>query len=126
MTLNEFKTLIMTALPVGSALDNPQRGTSKIICYSNTRISYRRRNSRICPNFKDLHDAYIHFRGEHVTTNQLREFRPHVYDSKAGGHNCNCTFLFIILHHLGLSSPISGAGRSGRPFTVEIYPHVGC
>lgn len=103
-------------------VDNPGGGTSRIVAYSDTNVSYIRGSSRIAVAFTDLYAAYSSFKGKHVSSSDLRAFRPSVFDSAArrAGHSCNCTFLFCILNELNLSGPISGSGVRGNPYSVVV------
>lgn len=123
MTLNEFIAAVKTAFPVGTVIDNPGSGTSKIVGYSGTDIFYVRGSSRIAVTFTDLHETYSAFRGKHVSSSDLRSFRPSVFDlaARPAGHSCNCTFLFCILKELNLSGPISGSGVRGDPYAVVVH-----
>ncbi len=123
MDLDTFATSIKRVFPVGAVIDNPGRGTSMIVGFSEGHASYKRGRSTISVAFADLHDAYSRFRGEEVTSTDLREFRPSVFDSAArpAGHSCNCTFLFRLLEGLRLSSQINGSGVRGNPYSVEVF-----
>ncbi len=85
------------------------------------RRTYIRGKSTIYVSFKDLFDAFKHFRGARVTSSDLQQFRPWVFDSSAvkPGHSCNCTFLFLVCERLGLSSRIRGRGVRGNPYYVD-------
>lgn len=114
----EFCSRIVYHLPSGTILSNPGGGRSIISGYSRGRVSYKRGNSTIRVKITDLFAAYSHFRGRRVSSRDLRMFAPHVYDSQArpAGHSCNCTFLFVVLHKLGLAESIEGKGRAYNPF----------
>jgi len=122
MTLAEFVRAMKLSLPVGSVLDNPGGGTSKIIEYSQSFIAYRRGKSAIRVSYESLFKAYSAFNGRQVSSSDLKEFSPSVFDSAArpAGHSCNATFLFLLLGELGMSSPIAGSGVKGDPYTVAI------
>lgn len=122
MSLDDFVGQIKRAFPVGAIIDNPGGGTSTIAGYSDSKISYNRRNSSISVAFSDLYEAYSHFKGQRVSSTELREFMPSVFDSAArpAGHSCNCTFLFRILENLHLSGPITGSGVRGNPYSVKV------
>lgn len=124
MDLNAFVAGIRHAFPVGTVIDNPGGGISTIIGFSDTHVSYKRGRSSILVDFVDLHDAYSRFRGEEVSSTDLRKFRPSVFDSAArpAGHSCNCTFLFRLLEELKLSGPMRGSGVRGNPYSVKVVP----
>ncbi len=123
MNIYEFENQVKKSFPVGLSVDNPGGGTSKISGYTKDKISYIRGASRMYVALKDLYDAYSNFKGQRVTSRELKEFAPHIFDSSArpAGHSCNCTLLFLILNKLTLSSKIQGRGVRGNPFYVNIY-----
>ncbi len=122
MDLEQFKREIETKIKAGAILDNPGKGTSVITKLSANGISYKRGRSIIYISFQDFFDTLKHFIGNRVTSSDLKSFRPSVFDSKAKrpGHSCNCTFLFMVLKKLGISSEIGGQGIKGDPYFVEI------
>ena len=118
ITYHDFRFRVIQALPPGTILPNPGRGTSKIKGYSSAKVSYIRGNSTIRVSFTDLFTAYTEFRGDEVTCRNLRDYAPQVFDSSArpAGHSCNCTFLFMVLTKMGLTDGIRGEGKRNRPF----------
>ena len=122
MTLVEFVQLLKSSVPVGSVLDNPGGGTSKIIEYSQSFISYRRGRSTIRVSYESIFKAYTTFKGRRVSSSDLKALAPSVFDSAArpAGHSCNATLLFLLLRELGLSSNIGGSGVKGSPYYVAI------
>ncbi len=123
MKSSEFNELIEASIPVGTILENPGKGTSEISGYSDKNISYIRRKSTIRVAFKDLFNAYSHFRGQQVSSSMLKDFESKVFDSNArpAGHSCNCTFFFLILVRLNLAGKIEGKGVTRNPFFVNIF-----
>lgn len=119
MDFKTFRLLLKDSIPVGTVLQNPGGGTSIIVSYSDSKISYKRGSSTINVSFRDLFDAYSHFRGRQVSSSDLEEFAPSIYSSK-DGHHCNCTFLFMVLCRLPLVVGIEGRGVKGSPFYVSI------
>lgn len=107
-------------LPPGTVLPNPGGGVSLIIGYRPDVLVYRRVNSRIYISLQDLYNAWHAFMGSAVSSSNLKEYAPSVFDSKSGGHSCNCTMLFMILRALGVVSRIEGGGVRGDPFWVEL------
>jgi hypothetical protein len=107
-------------------LPNPGGGNTVIVSYTDHNIVYQRGNSRICVAFKDLYEAYKMFRGGILDSTKLREYKPWVFDSKRGGHSCNCTFLFMVLRAIGVVDTIAGAGKKGDPFWVKIPENMDC
>jgi hypothetical protein len=120
MDIQQFEAKIQSLLPVGADINNPGGGKSKVLSYSNQNIVYQRKNSKIMVSFSDLYKAYLTFNGQTVSTTDLRDFAPQVFDSKKGGHSCNCTFLFSILELIGIVEDIEGEGRANHPFYVKI------
>jgi len=122
MTIDQLQQKVKQIIQVGTIFHNPGGGTSKITALSNHGISYVRRNSVISLSFQDILDALEYFNSGRVTSNALRLYRPIVFDSKANGHSCNCTFLFMVLRQMGSASEIGGRGVKGSPFFVDIFP----
>jgi hypothetical protein len=115
-----FAQLLRGSLPEGLVLDNPGGGTSTIMWCDGERICYRRGNLQLYIGLCDLHSAYLNFAGGDVTTRQLKDYAPGLYDSSAGGHNCHCTFFFQALQQMGVVGEIWGCGHSGSPFGVTL------
>ena len=69
---------------------------------------------------RDLYATYRAFGGQAVSSADLRHFAPRVFDSKRGGHSCNCTVFFMALRAMRLVDRIEGAGRPGDPFWVDL------
>ena len=121
MDYNAFCHLFTSALPVGTVLRNPGGGVTEIINYTaNGRLVYRRGRSRMYVSLRDLYAAWQQFQGQRVSSADLRAFAPEVFNSKAGGHSCNCTVLFLAFRKMGLVDRIAGAGRRGDPYCVDL------
>lgn len=120
MNYQQFIDSTTSRIPVGVIIKNPGGGTSKIISYSDQTVCYERGKSTISVSFDNLYQAYNQFRGKKVSTKDLRDFAPTVFDSKQNGHSCNATFLFSILKLLGKVSEIKGEGKANHPFYVSI------
>ncbi len=122
MDFEKFESAMQKALPPKTEFENPGGGTTTIVGYSNSRVSYRRGKSSISVSLLDLYEAYSAFIDNEVSASDLKSFRPSVFDSSArpAGHSCNCTFLFRALETLGLCGPIQGSGVRGRPFAVKV------
>jgi len=120
MDFDAFSRLMHIKVAPGAVFPNPGGGSSEIIGFGSGSLIYRRRNSRICVSLRDLYDAYAHFRGGNVSSTDLRQYHPSVFDSGAGGHSCNCTMLFILLKAIGAADRIKGEGVRGNPFWVTI------
>jgi len=122
MEFEAFKIQIQNSIPVGTKFENPGGGSSTISSYTNEKLSYVRGNSTIYVAYRNLFDAYSHFKGNRVSSSELKQYAPSVFDPKAkpSGHSCNCTLLFMVLQNLELSGEIGGDGVKGDPFFVEI------
>ena len=123
MTRQEFIRAARNAFPSGYTFDNPGGGTSHILGVGGNAIAYRRGNSSIRVLLTDLYRAFDSFRGQRVTSTDLRRFAPSVFDSNArpAGHSCNCTFLFHLLQRLELTDGgLEGRGVRGDPYSLVI------
>lgn len=123
MTKPEFIKEVRIALPLGYEFDNPGGGTSRILDIDASAIAYLRGVSRIRVSLSDLYEACERFRGQRVSSTDLRRFAPSVFDSTArpAGHSCNCTFLFHLLQKLNLTDGnLEGAGVRGNPYSVVL------
>ena len=122
MNLDHFREQIKKTTPVGTVLKNPGGGTSEITQYSDHNIYYVRGSSTISVSFDDLFSAYSNFKGQRVSSSELRAYAPAIFDSAArpAGHSCNCTFLLLILQRMMLVDKIEGAGVRGNPFNAHI------
>lgn len=124
MQYQDFVHRVTEVLQPGQQFQNPGGGVSvvKSLVTSDTQdnLYYIRGRSTIEVSLRDLYDAFTAFRGKNCETTDLRRFRPQVFDSKARGHNCNCTLLFLLLHEAELAGAITGAGVRGNPFRTII------
>lgn len=120
MDIEQFKRKIKSTLYEGTVLDNPRRGTSTIKTLSDCGISYVRGKSVIYISFQDIFDVFQCFVGGKVTSRDLKSYNPAIFESKANGHSCNCTFLFMLFKRMGLTSEVGGQGVKGSPYFVEI------
>lgn len=116
----QFVSATRLALPRDTILPNPRSGTTRIVKYSGDTLVYQRGESRFYVSLQDLYHAFEHFQGSDVSSRDLREYAPSVFDSKKGGHSCNCTMLFLILVAIGIADIIEGRGVAGHPFRVRI------
>jgi hypothetical protein len=122
MDYHTFRQLCVSRLPPATVLLNPGGGVSTIVRYSAGKVVYRRLHSLIYVSLHDLYEAWRAFGGGVVSSSDLKEYAPSTFDSKAGGHSCNCTMLFMILRALGVVSRIEGGGVRGDPFWVLLPP----
>lgn len=122
MEFPTFVSLVKSKLPQGTVLQNPGGGTTTIKDYNGDVLVYRRRNSDFRVALRALYGAFITFQGGRLSSAQLRDFAPHVFDSKGKppGHSCNCTLLYMLLREIGTVERIRGAGVRGAPFYVDI------
>jgi hypothetical protein len=120
MNFKEFASSVKQKIPVGAVLQNPGGGTSTIVSYDEDRVCYERGHSKFYIELVELWRAVEHFKGQRMTTVGLKEYKPSVFDSSQNGHNCNCTFLFLLLQEIAVVPQIHGTGRSGDPFGVKL------
>lgn len=126
MTKEQFITQLVNAVPEGSVFDNPGGGTSTIIKVGEAKLSYMRGKSRFFLSYSTIYDAMRLFSGMTTTTNDLKQNNPEVFDSKLGGHSCNCTTMFRILERMELiDGTVQGSGKRGSPFFVVIRKYIG-
>jgi len=118
MEYQQFYDQLLISLPIGTILNNPGGGTTKISSYTKDNLAYVRGKSKIRVSIHDLYSAYSRFNGQVVTSTELRAYLPRVFDSKVNGHSCNCTVLFMALKQMGLTGSIKGTGKRGDPFKV--------
>jgi hypothetical protein len=118
MTLDEFVNKARQALPVGAVFNNPRSGTSTIIHFENTHICYQRGDSCIRIKLVDIFETYVRFAGNRCDSSDLKEFRSSVFSQSA--HSCNCTFFFIVLHAMGLSSAPYKSPKNSNAFCVDV------
>ena len=121
MNLSSFEKRLQKSSPENSMFENFGNGQTTIRRYGKGRMRYRRGISLFNVSIEDLFITYTHFKGQRVSTNDLRQFKPDVFDSSAGGRNCHCTVLFRLLLNAGLASEVQGSGVAGSPFSVEFY-----
>ena len=125
MKYEEFIKRVKEKINAGDILKNPKKGTSKIMRYTNKdnqesiKIVYKKPNSKIYVSLKDLYNSF-NGKGGKVTSTDLKEGNPHIFDSSKGGHSCNCSFLFMILEKIGIINKIEGKGVKGDPFFIKL------
>lgn len=121
MTIKQLFEQLKPAFSKGSTLDNPGGGITTITGIGEENISYIRGASRMYLPYAAMVDALNIFADKTITTTDLKDLNPAVFDSKKGGHSCNCTVMFCILERMGLiDSGIKGSGRRGSPFSIKI------
>ena len=122
MDLETFGRQLQSALTPGRIPQNPGGGISTVISSNNGKVRYKRGQSTYSVSVEALFAAYSSFKGRRVSSTDLKRFAPAIFDSAArpAGHSCNCTFLFLALREMQLSSGIKGTGLAGSPFFTEI------
>lgn len=120
MTYNEFCEKLSNCIWKEQKLKNPGKGVSTIKSITQNTVTYIRGNSAISIKINELFNVYSLFRGKRCTTNDLRNYKPNVFDSKANGHSCNCTILFMVFKEMLIIKDIEGKGCAGYPFYINI------
>ena len=120
MNFERFVHQLTARLPDGLVMKNLGKGTSTIMWNDGDRVCYKRGGSRLYIHLRRLYDACCHFSGRVVSTTDLKDWKPEVFDSTQNGHSCHCTFLFMALRRMDVIHEISGTGRSGAPFRVTL------
>lgn len=116
-----LKTKLIQNLKIGQEFINPKSGVSVINTISSEYIGYIRGNSTIHFPLEYVDKIYSSYKGNKITTKEIREKYPRVFDSKNGGHSCNATFLFMMYEYLDLTkNGIEGRGVSNHPYYVEL------
>ncbi len=120
----EFSKSLRERLRQGLVMKNPGKGVSTVVSCDETRVKYRRGVGKkpFYVNIGDLWDAYERFTGKSITTNDLKDFRPAVFDGGAGGHGCHATFFMQVLREMEIVESFTGSGVRGSPFGVAIPP----
>ncbi|MGL5164063.1 MAG: hypothetical protein ACRC8E_17605 [Plesiomonas shigelloides] len=112
-----FKSLFRRTVPVNTVFSNPGGGTSTVCKTDADRVVYKRGNSRMTLLLDDLYIVYKELEANSkVSSSDLKQLKPSVFDSTKNGHSCHCTFAFSVLNQMGLSSDIGGKGVRGNPF----------
>ena len=123
MNRGEFIRRARAAMPIGCEFPNLGGGTTRIERHHADHVHYRRKNSTIRVDWDALYAAYVRFAGGRVSSTELREFRPEVFDSAArpAGHSCNCTFFMQLCMAMGLvNGDVDGRGIKGKPYAIRI------
>jgi hypothetical protein len=120
MTYDEFFSKVKSNLSIGKVLLNPGGGTSKILSFTENNVTYQRGKSPIPISIKTLYELYEKYSGTTVSSTDLKEYLPKVFDSKHNGHSCNCTFFFMVMKEMGVIQRIRGDGKAHHPFYVDL------
>jgi hypothetical protein len=125
MTKDELISHITDSFSVGDVLDNPGGGVSTLASVGPDKLSYIRGKSRMYLTYDIVFKVIDKYQRGILTTNNLRQLEPSIFDQKHGGHNCNCTFLLSVLTKLQFTEGgIQGMGQSGSPFFVRMKTGV--
>ncbi|KLU78141.1 hypothetical protein AB192_13265 [Aliivibrio fischeri] len=112
-----FESIFRRSVQVNTVFLNPGGGTSTVCKTSVDRVVYKRGNSRMTLLLDDLYLVYKELEiNSKVSSSDLKQLKPSVFDSTKSGHSCHCTFAFTILNQMGLSNDIGGKGVRGNPF----------
>jgi len=111
---------VKETLKVGDVFENPGGGISTIKIITDNKIYYIRGSSTLSLDISAIEGIYDRFKGSICSTSDLKVYNPKIFDSKASGHSCNCTFLFTILKRLGIAGNIMGEGKRNSPFYIDI------
>ncbi len=125
MTKEELSLLIEETFSSRDELGNPGGGISTLVSVGPDKLSYIRGKSRMYLPYETIFNVLEKYPRGILTTNNLRQFEPSIFDQKHGGHNCNCTFLLSVLTKLQFTEGgIQGMGQSGCPFFVKMRASV--
>jgi hypothetical protein len=120
MTFDEFQCELRSKITLGKVMENPERGTSTIIAYTqNGNICYLRGESCISIPLIEIYNAYQRYSGKQCSSTDLKKLNPLVFSAKR--HGCNCSFFFMVLREMGLCSEIRRVGKGNSPFGVDVY-----
>jgi hypothetical protein len=123
----EFISTAKKILIAGKKFETPGGGINTIKNVSDNGFSYEKprkeplkKPSIISVVFVDFYTAYVEFKNKKCSSNDLKEYAPYIFDSKAKegkkGHSCNCTMFFMVLKEMKLIDKIVGKGVKGSPF----------
>jgi hypothetical protein len=120
MTFDEFHGELKSKITLGKVMDNPEKGTSTIIAYTqNGNICYLRGEHCISIPIIEIYNAYQKYSGKRCSSTDLKALNPSVFGAQ--GHGCNCSFLFMVLREMGLCSEIRRVGNGSSSFGVDVY-----
>jgi hypothetical protein len=122
MDFSEFVSAFHEQIKVGSIFQNPKKGDSTVISVKNGIVKYNRKKYSFSISIEVLYQSYSSFIGRKMSTNDLKAYKPEIFDTKArpAGHDCNTTFLLCVLVQMNLAKSVDGKGVSGDPFFVII------
>lgn len=117
MTKEEFVKKLTGSVKVGDVFDNPGGGTSLIKKIEDGRITYARGKykGKIYIDMDVMYNAFVHF----PKGFSLNDLEP--LDKQFRIHNCNRTFLMMMLKAMGIVKQIEGSRKpKDLPFRVKI------
>ena len=121
MTKEKFLEQLKIDIPIDSKIENPGGGVSMIVSIGEDKLSYIRGTSRIYLPIETVLDVLNEFSGKTLSSSDLKEYNPTVFDSKHGGHDCNRTVTFCIFEKMGLTvGSVKGSGKRGSPFYITM------
>lgn len=120
MDPKEFVEDVKKRLIAGTILNNPKKGTSTVVKYEGDVLIYMRGKTKYRVNLIELAKTYENFKGTTVTTSDLGKYNPNVFGKKGTAHACNRSFFLILMQKIGFTKKISGKGRAGDPFRIQL------
>jgi hypothetical protein len=120
MTFDEFQCKLKSKITLGKVMENPEKGTSTIIAYTQKgNIRYLRGEHCISIPLIEIYNAYQKYRGKQCLSTDLKALNPRVFGAQ--GHGCNCSFFFMVLREMGLCSEIRRVGNGSSSFCVDVF-----
>jgi len=110
MDKEQFFKLVENAQLEKQVFNHPEKGTLTVVSVTKERIHYLRTKTTVSVKLNHLYKAYDEFNGQKVTTEQLKAFKPGVFDSKGqpkSGHDSNGIFFLKLMEHMQLAGPLS-------------------
>lgn len=120
MEFSAFRERIEVNIAVGDVLPNPGGGTSTITRIEDKGVRYRRGKCGLLLQWDIFYRAYRQFCGNFVDTGDLKKFDNSFDSKKQKGHNCNCTFAFMLLVRAGLADGIVKRGRRFGTHFIQV------
>jgi len=120
MDKDSFITLLRNSTPEGTVFENSHKHSLTIISTSKDRLHYSRGKNTRSLKFSQLYKTWQQFRGEQVTSDQLKAWKPALYDSNAlprAGHDSNCGLFMLLMEQLGLACELE---RKGRTYSARL------
>lgn len=113
--------IIASYLHEGDVLVNPTRGNSTICMLTPEEIRYKRGQAVIRFAMSNIQAAYSYFKGRQVSSVELKDWGPKIFDSNRSGHSCNATFFMQLMTACGLTAGgIQGRGTAHHPYFIQL------